>query len=401
MSDSMSKYDSLLEDNGPAAIVLKQWLRPVGDPIIYPPTYANPSQKKGDPPVYNIDRFGETSTLGKRFEKFEKTHTFMDTDRIEHGQQRSVCVIDSIPSQANRVEPAFGRLTDKDGSPVRLVPKAVVRARVNNEIMDVDLLEAGHRAADAVVRMSSKGTDLANATRSRQKGDSVPLAKLAPTSLVFGMWDSRETGVKVPRLINSIIRAHDVLEYRRSSQFNPAMDFEAAGVVRETRDKELSEVGMDGALAIFQHGGIEARGGICRDAAINLCTLRDIVAKSRPKPESKPEKPDYEELTEPEDIRAETKTLQRYILGLAMVAITYFDGKTLNLRQGCLLVGVADKPMMRVLVDPDGAEKPFDIDREGAISYATAAAEAFGVGPDWGAVEFDFKAAKAALKKTK
>jgi CRISPR-associated protein Csb1 len=269
-------FDNLLEDQGPAAIVLKQWLKPVDGGVIFPPTYANP--RKNDPPVYNIDRFGETVQLGKRFTKFEKTHTFMDETRVEQGREHSVCVIDSIPSQANRIEPAFGRLTDKEGKPVRLVPKVVITAKVDGEHVQIDLLEAGHRAADAIVQLSSLRQEIMKAIKARRQGDSMPLAKLAPTSLLFGMWDSRESGEKVPRLINSIIRAYDVLEHRRSSQFNAAIDFEAAGVVPGKGDKKLSEVGMDSAPAAFTLGGVEARGGICRTATLNLCTSTEALA---------------------------------------------------------------------------------------------------------------------------
>ena len=107
MSDTLTKFDFLLEEDGPASIVLKQWLRPVGGDIIFPPTYAAPSQKRGDPAVYNIDRFGETTTLRKTFEKLGKVQTFMEAERTEQGREHSVCIIDSIPSQANRIEPAF------------------------------------------------------------------------------------------------------------------------------------------------------------------------------------------------------------------------------------------------------------------------------------------------------
>ena len=41
-------------------------------------------------------------------------------------------------------------------------------------------------------------------------GDASALAKLAPTSLVFGVWDSRDTQAKLPRLVQSVIRAWDV-----------------------------------------------------------------------------------------------------------------------------------------------------------------------------------------------
>ena len=347
MSDLLEKHDNLLKATGPAAIVLKQWLKPVGGEVFFPPTYANPSQRKGDPPVYNIDH--------------------------------AVCVIDSIPSQANRIEPAFGRLTDKVGRAIKLVPKIIVKAKVGDEEQKVNLLEAGHRAADAIVQLSSLRNEITKAIQARKHGDSKPLAKLAPTSLVFGMWDSRESGVKVPRLINSIIRAYDVLEHRRSSQFNAAIDFEAADVVPEKKEKKLSEVGMDGAPATFQHGGIEARGGIRRDASLNLCTLRDIVSTDE----------------------EQTLALQRYILGLSLVALTYFDGKALNLRQGCQLVAIPEKSMTRTFVNADGSETPFEVDRDSALVYAEAAAKEFVIGEDRDDARFDPKLAKAALKKTK
>jgi CRISPR-associated protein Csb1 len=379
MPDLLKKYDDLLKDTGPAAIVIKQWLKPVGGDVFFPPTYANPSQRRGDPPVYNIDRFGEKVQLGKRFTKFEKSHSFMEDTRVEEGREHSICVIDSIPSQANRIEPAIGRVTDKEGKPIRLVPTVIVTAKVGDEDQEVNLLDAGHRAADAIVQLSTLRVKITEAIKARKAGDSTPLAKLAPTSLVFGMWDSRESGAKVPRLINSIIRAYDVLEHRRSSQFNAAIDFEAAGVVPDKKEKKLSEVGMDGAPATFQHGGVEARGGICRDASLNLCTLRDIGS------------------TSPEN----TSVLQRYILGLALVTLTYFDGKTLNLRQGCQLVAIPEKPMKRTLINADGSETPFEVDRESALAYAEAAAKAFVVGDDHTDATFDVKLAKATLKKTK
>src|SRR5947209_3626960 len=129
MNNILTRYDDLLKDDGPAAIVLKQWLKPVGGDIISPPTYAAPSQKKGDPSVYNIDRFGETSVLRKTFEKLGKVQTFVDTERTEQGREHSVCVIDSIPSQANRIEPAFGNVI-ADG---KLVPRVVVSAKCKND----------------------------------------------------------------------------------------------------------------------------------------------------------------------------------------------------------------------------------------------------------------------------
>jgi CRISPR-associated protein Csb1 len=384
MSSPLSQFDHLLQDNGPAAVVLKQWLRPVGDDIIYPPTYANPSQKKGDPPVYNIDRFGHTRASSSSPSHDEKRDTTLEAAAVEAEREHSVAVLDSIPSQANRIEPAFTTLADPEGRPIKLVPRAEVRVTLkaddgSSDTKLVNLLEAGHRIADAVVRFSNKASEIEAAFKARMKGDSLPVARLAPTSLVFGVWDSRGSGVKIPRLINSIIRGYGIFEYRRSAQFFPAVNYSAAGVVAEQDEtlEKLSEEGMAEVPATFQHGGIEARGGICRDASLNLCTLREIKAGDS----------------------GETRKLQRYVLGLALVAITHHDGKTLNLRQGCQLVADPSKPMTRKLVHADGTEQEFKIDRDIALSYAKAAADDFGIGPDWSDVAFDPRLAKGAVRK--
>ena len=396
MNSMLTQFDFLLKEEGPAAIVLKQWLKAVGGDIIFPPTYAAPSQKKGDPSVYNIDRFGETSILRRTFEKLGKVQTFMDAERTEQGREHSVCIIDSIPSQANRIEPAFADAI-ADG---RLVPRVLIKNATKNdegkkEEHVINLLDAGHRAADAIVRFSTPlGDELGKAIRARCDGDSLTLAKIAPTSLIFGMWDSRATGVKIPRLINSIIRAYDVLEYRRSAQYFSATDYEGAGVAAEKGEeglKKLADQGMADVPAIFGLGGIEARGGICRDASMNLVTLRDIVAIVK-------KKSGKQEEIDKENSRDETLKLQRYLLGLALVSLTWFDGKTLNLRQGCQLVAGPGKPMTRVCINADGTERDFQIDRARAVDYATKAAEDFGVVREYEGT-FDPKKAKDALKK--
>ena len=57
----------------------------------------------------------------------------------------NVCLIDTVGSQANRIEPLFAREGYK-----QLIPQIVVTAGEQ----EVNLLEAGHRAGDALVRCS-------------------------------------------------------------------------------------------------------------------------------------------------------------------------------------------------------------------------------------------------------
>src|SRR5581483_7969131 len=108
-----------------------------------------------------------------------------------------VAIIDTVGSQANRMEPLFKKSNGQDTSYSRLVPQIEIKA--GNKI--VNLLDAGHRAADAIARYSELGPKLREAFDTyRESGDATELGKLAPTSLVFGAWDSRDTQAKLPRL---------------------------------------------------------------------------------------------------------------------------------------------------------------------------------------------------------
>jgi hypothetical protein len=54
--------------------------------------------------------------------------------------------------------------------------------------------------------------------------------------------------------------------------------------------------------------------------------------------------------------------------------------------------------MTRILVNADGTETAFNIDRDSALAYAEATAKEFGVGDDHNDVMFSPELAKAALK---
>ncbi len=289
----------------------------------------------------------------------------IDTD----ANGKNVALIDSVGSQANRIEPIFGTEHYK-----KLVPQIAVTAGEKH----ISILEAGHRAGDAIVRCSSLHAELQAAFRSVLKGDSTHLAKLAPTSLVFGVWDSRDTQAKLPRVVASTIRAYNVRKLTRSAQFNPATEYVNDQLLDEPTDKATkdaySERGFIHVPATGSHGGIIADGGILRTAILGLAAVRLLHAGSDP---------------------AKTLALRRYILGLSLVAFTHNPSG--YLRQGCILVLNPDKPAEFVEVYPSGERKPCTITHEVALKFATEAAEAFGVGEDR-TVPFDKEKAKADVK---
>jgi CRISPR-associated protein Csb1 len=314
-----------IDPKGPVALVLKEHLMPVEgeNAVFFPPTYADVG--------YNIDDLAD----GTR-----------------------VATIDSVGSQANRIEPIFG---GEDSELAALVPQVKIDL---GEGHSVSLLEAGHRLGDAIVRASSLKEDAQMAFKEfLAKGDATKLAKLSPTSLVFGVWDSRDTQAKLPRLVQSVIRAWDVDTLTRSAQYVPAFDYSKLDVF-STEEKEKSEGDAKSPLAkrgfvavpaTGALGGIIARGPILRDVTINLVALRRLSAAS------------------------DTEKLQRYVLGLCLVAGTEpLDG---FLRQGCLLVPNPKQPSAWEEVERTGERKTIALSNTDARKLARKWADVYGVGP--------------------
>jgi CRISPR-associated protein Csb1 len=221
MDMSKVKIESWLEDSAdaPAAIVLREYLAPVEgkDGVFFPPTFAPAENSKDFPGGYNINDLG-------------------------HGE--NVCLIDSVGSQANRIEPMFATAPY-----AALVPQLVVQAGEKK----VSILEAGHRAGDAIVRCTELKDALQKAFQALKMGNAVPLAKLAPTSLVFGVWDSRDTQAKAPRLLAATIRAFNVAKLTRSAQYNPAIEYVEAGLLEELKTRARLTPVRSGASATCLH----------------------------------------------------------------------------------------------------------------------------------------------------
>ncbi|MBP2310745.1 type I-G CRISPR-associated RAMP protein Csb1/Cas7g [Azospirillum soli] len=337
--------DDLLR--GPVALHLKQRLLPVEGEgaVIFPPTYAD------DKHPYCID-------------------TLSDGTRVAQ--------IDSVGSQANRMEPLFKRAPS--GQPenplASLVPQ--VEISIGNE-RTVSILDAGHRLGDALVRSSDLAEEAHKAFRIyHDDGDAGPIARLAPTSLIFGAWDSRDTQAKLPRVVQSVIRAWDVNVLTRSAQYSPPVDYAALDLFSEDEKRKaennnkspLAQRGFVPVPSTGAPGGVVARGGVFRDVTVNLVALRQLGGENG-------------------------AALRRYALGLALVAATADqDG---FLRQGCLLTPDPGAPATWTVVQRNGQRTLVALTFEAALDYARDAARRFGVGPDRRAV-FAKDRAEADLK---
>ncbi|GAB4141187.1 MAG: type I-U CRISPR-associated RAMP protein Csb1/Cas7u [Planctomycetaceae bacterium] len=352
MTSTLNKYDEWLAgDEGPAALVLREHLMPVEghDGVVFPPTFAAGDSFSGG---YNIDP---------------------PPTRDEPWKTPNVCLIDSVGSQANRIEPIFA-----EEKYARLIPQVVVKAGEKQ----INIIEAGHRAGDALMRCSELQEELHSAFCAVLQGDAEPLAKIAPTSLVFGVWDSRDTQAKLPRLVSSTIRAFDVHKMTRGAVYIPPVDYSELDVFSEAEKAKaegssknpLAQRGFVHNPASGSHGGVIATGGIRRDATLSLAALQLLNAADKDR----------------------SIALRRYIFGLSLVALT--ANTSSYLRQGCNLVLDPDKPREFQEVYRDGRRENATISHDDAIIFAAAAAETFGPG-DNRTVDFDKKMAKADVKK--
>lgn len=374
-----------LEPTGPVALHLRQRLFPVeadedGRGVIFPPTYADIG--------YNID-------------------TLADGTRV--------ATIDTVGSQANRLEPIFkSGGTNAQGEEVnplaKLVPQIEIVLHGGKKKGAAEhkekrsLLDLAHRGADAVVLASPtlSGAFAEAFEELRRTGNATPLCALAPTSLVFGVWDSRGgSGEKRPRLVRSIIRAWDIDVLHSAAQFNSVWkalsEEQKAELDKAPKAKgvKLSTKGLADAPATFRKtkipeydregmpnpearvlGGVLAKGPIERDVTINLVALRGLRGKDA----------------------EETRHVQKYLLGLALLVAT--ADLELFLREGCLLRYAGDDAWTAVPRRGDPAPVKLPLHDE-LVKFAAASSIPFK--EQWPkdenglplALEHDFNLAKA------
>jgi CRISPR-associated protein Csb1 len=367
--------------NGAVALVLKQKLVPVEGEggVIFPPTYADIG--------YNIDTLSDGT---------------------------KVATIDSVGSQANRIEPIF-----RQGEFAKLVPQIEInlkgKTKKDEDAKDIlrSIFDLAHRSADAVVKSSPTLDRLISpAFEELRNGNAGPLCAIAPTSLIFGVWDSRGgSGEKRPRLVRSLIRGWDVEPLSSAAQFNSIWkqldENQQKELAAEAKSKKvkLSNQGFADAPAIFRKvgdkaavhlteyrhgsanperrvlGGVIVRGAIERTVTINLIALRTICGSL------------------PGGV-VNDHNIRRYLLSLALIAAT--TDQDLYLREGCQLRYSSQDIWHQV--PRRGDLIPIDLSSQAAqntiLNFANAQAEIFKAHwPRELQHNFDLAAAKKLLSK--
>ncbi len=187
--------DAVRED---AAFRRIRKLQPVGGrgDKIFPPTY--PGERRTDPPRHVFER-----------------------RRVDSGEVWCV-LVDSVQSQANRLEEALLAVVEEEGGDgmVRLPYVSVDFRGAGLEPLErITSLEAPHRVYDAILRDSLfEGEPFMQSSEGRRLAAAKPAAatallELSPTALLFGAWHSQGEGgglgAKFPRALVSEIMAVD------------------------------------------------------------------------------------------------------------------------------------------------------------------------------------------------
>ncbi len=173
-----------------AAIRAIRRLQPVGGPgdKIFPPTY--PGDRNNDPPRHVFER------------------------RRINGQNVLCVLIDSVQSQANRLEEALRTARDAGDIAFPAITVDFSKTEVD-DIGRITTLDAPHRVFDAIIRDSEldgkrfRDTDVGRHLIGAKAQSARALFELSPTALVFGAWNSTGEGgglgAKFPRAVVSEI----------------------------------------------------------------------------------------------------------------------------------------------------------------------------------------------------
>ncbi|MEI9892727.1 MAG: type I-U CRISPR-associated RAMP protein Csb1/Cas7u [Chthoniobacter sp.] len=135
-------------------------------------------------------------------------------------------LLDSVPSQANRIEEALQRAIDEKRISL---PLLVVTLPPDQRVTS---LEAPHRIADAIFRDSEIGnlpfrdSEAGKAFVSANVKDATALFQLCPTALIFGTWDSTGAsgglGNKFARaLVSEVIGYHAEVFKKTAGRIDP------------------------------------------------------------------------------------------------------------------------------------------------------------------------------------
>jgi len=168
--------------------------------------------------------------------------------RVMRNPPRSCVLLDSVQSQANRMEAALLDAWERKRIPLPVLTVDFKGAGLPKPLR-ITSLEAPHRIADALLRDSLldgkafRKSDLGRRLDDVSNRDATPLFELCPTALVFGMWDSTGPkgglGAKFARaMVSEIVGIDAESGVKTSSRIDPTQIQSNAGPLYQTTSED-------------------------------------------------------------------------------------------------------------------------------------------------------------------
>lgn len=299
-------------------------------------------------------------------------------DRRIGGQTIQCVLIDSVQSQANRMEEALEALWDE--KKITLPVVSVDFSAVAPEVGRVTSLSAPHRIADALLRdslldgelfrLSGIGKSFTDASTK----NATALFKVCPTGLVFGLWDSTGPkgglGAKFQRaLVAEIVGINAIHGSKTESRIDPLNILKKAADIYEAEGEErwtalIAEAKMDskgvpvkfgkeGKPSEVNHGNVTpsidtVAGGVTIDEAthtvvLSLASLRRL------------------------GFTTGAEQARTVLAALGLLAVLAAESRGHDLRSRCLLVPRKGSALKLEAVFRDGSTVPVELDLDGAI----------------------------------
>lgn len=331
-------------------------LEPAGGPgdKIFPPTHA-------------VDERNKLPGAKYAFEK-----------RRVDGHEVACVLIDSVQSQANRMEEALQALwADKQ---IALPVVSVDFSKIAPEIGRVTSLTAPHRIADALLRDSLldgqlfRLSEIGKSFTDASPKNATALFKVCPTGLVFGLWDSTGPkgglGAKFQRaLVSEIVGINAIAGSKTSSRIDPASIVKNSATIYEAtdgsegwtldpakakrKDNEPLKAGKDGKPSEVNHGNVTPTidslgGGVTIDEARHTVVLSLAALRRLGFAEG----------------ASEVRTV---LAALGLLAVLASESRGHDLRSRCLLVPKKGCALKLEAVGRDGGTSALELDRDEAI----------------------------------
>lgn len=342
------------------------------------------------------------------------TRYALDDRRIDGETVRCV-LVDSVASQANRMEAALLAAVRAGRIPLPYASVDFSETAVP-DVDEVTSLQAPHRIYDAILRdslldgtvfrLSDAGVAITEATVT----NAAALLQYAPTTLLFGGWDSTGPkgglGNKVERAISSELVGINVKTgVKVGSRLDPLAIENQAGPLFQAKDADGLKWTTDPSAAVHSkgnpvlfdqsggqgkagnpskvnHGNIapaidEEAGGVTVDEVRGSAVLSFIQLRRVSLPQ------DAQGAVLAGDARREVEAAARTLLaamGLLAIVLAYEEG--FDLRSRCVLV--SEEPLSIELVGRASEVAEFSITGEDAVDlFNEAVAAALEVGLPW------------------